>query len=163
MSNRCLVRPAIFLHGGVERILIAKLKDIVKRHQGSVVEHAADATHVVYRLPPMARDEGECAGQTFFLFICNFYYFSTIFFNFSNHFCYLLLFFQQILFILFSTNFIYDFFNKFYFFFSTNFIYCFFNKFYLFFFQQILFIIKNIFLKYVLYFIKLLNCIVIFH
>ena len=58
VQNNCLVRPVIFLHQEVEKILVAKLKDIVKRHQGAIVDKPADATHIVYRLPPTAREEG---------------------------------------------------------------------------------------------------------
>ena len=58
VQNNCLVRPVIFLHQEVEKILVAKLKDIVKRHQGTIVDKPADATHIVYRLPPTAREEG---------------------------------------------------------------------------------------------------------
>ncbi|KAK2174317.1 hypothetical protein NP493_811g01012 [Ridgeia piscesae] len=59
VQNNCLVRPVIFLHQEVEKILVAKLKDIVKRHQGTIVDKPADATHIVYRLPPTAREEEE--------------------------------------------------------------------------------------------------------
>ncbi|KAI0224460.1 SWI/SNF complex subunit SMARCC2 [Lamellibrachia satsuma] len=64
VQNNCLVRPVIFLHQEVEKILVAKLKDIVKRHQGTIVDKPAEATHIVYRLPPTAREEEEWLRPT---------------------------------------------------------------------------------------------------
>ena len=66
VQDNCLVRPVIYLHPEVEKILIAKLKDIVKRHQGTIIDKPSEATHIVYRLPPMAREEG-MSGRGLFL------------------------------------------------------------------------------------------------
>ena len=53
-----MVQPAILLRSEIDKILTTKLKDIVKRHQGIIVDKEADATHVVYP-PPNCRDEGK--------------------------------------------------------------------------------------------------------
>lgn len=57
VQNRVNVQPAIFLRPEIDKINTAKLKDIVKRHLGVIVEKASEATHVVYP-HPNARDEG---------------------------------------------------------------------------------------------------------
>uniref|UniRef100_A0A8C3HHM7 SWI/SNF related BAF chromatin remodeling complex subunit C2 n=1 Tax=Chrysemys picta bellii TaxID=8478 RepID=A0A8C3HHM7_CHRPI len=38
VQNNCLARPNIFLHQEIEPKLLGKLKDIIKRHQGTVTE-----------------------------------------------------------------------------------------------------------------------------
>lgn len=58
VSADCLRRPAIFLSSDVEKILVFKMKDIVKRHQGIVVDKQADATHIVHNMPNKMDDDG---------------------------------------------------------------------------------------------------------
>ena len=48
----------VYLHPDVEKIVIPKFKEIVKRHNGILTENAEEATHCVYQLPN-DRDEGE--------------------------------------------------------------------------------------------------------
>ena len=57
VQNKCMIQPAVYLRPEIDKILITKLKDIVKRHQGYVVDRIEDATHVVYP-PPNCREEG---------------------------------------------------------------------------------------------------------
>ncbi|XP_030410593.1 SWI/SNF complex subunit SMARCC2 isoform X6 [Gopherus evgoodei] len=47
VQNNCLARPNIFLHQEIEPKLLGKLKDIIKRHQGTVTEDRNNASHVV--------------------------------------------------------------------------------------------------------------------
>ncbi len=58
VSNKCLTHPVVFLKADIDKILLTKLKDIIKRHQGSITEKVEDATHIVYPMPN-SRDEGE--------------------------------------------------------------------------------------------------------
>merc|ERR1711976_1083196 len=56
-QSRVVSQPAVYIRHDVDKILSTKLKDIVKRHQGTVVDRPEDATHVIHR-PPNYRDEG---------------------------------------------------------------------------------------------------------
>lgn len=58
VQNKVIVQPAIYLQPEVDKILTAKLKDIVKRHLGIVVEKPSDATHIIFP-QPNSREEGE--------------------------------------------------------------------------------------------------------
>ncbi|XP_050405747.1 SWI/SNF complex subunit SMARCC2 [Patella vulgata] len=51
IHNKCLTLPAIHIRSDVDRILVPKLKDIIKRHQGTLADSADNATHIVYTLP----------------------------------------------------------------------------------------------------------------
>ncbi|NWR81351.1 SMRC2 protein, partial [Centropus unirufus] len=56
-QNNCLARPNIFLHPEIEPKLLSKLKDIVKRHQGTVTEDKSNASHVVCPVPGNLEEE----------------------------------------------------------------------------------------------------------
>ncbi|XP_017586961.1 PREDICTED: SWI/SNF complex subunit SMARCC2, partial [Corvus brachyrhynchos] len=53
----CLARPNIFLHQEIEPKLLGKLKDIVKRHQGTVTEDKSNASHIVCPVPGNLEEE----------------------------------------------------------------------------------------------------------
>ncbi|OPJ69973.1 hypothetical protein AV530_008460 [Patagioenas fasciata monilis] len=57
VQNNCLARPNIFLHPEIEPKLLGKLKDIVKRHQGTVTEDKSNASHVVCPVPTNLEEE----------------------------------------------------------------------------------------------------------
>ncbi|KAM6294354.1 LOW QUALITY PROTEIN: SWI/SNF complex subunit SMARCC2 [Aegotheles albertisi] len=57
VQNNCLARPNIFLHQEIEPKLLGKLKDIVKRHQGTVTEDKSNASHVVCPVPGNLEEE----------------------------------------------------------------------------------------------------------
>ncbi|XP_023681547.2 SWI/SNF complex subunit SMARCC1 isoform X1 [Paramormyrops kingsleyae] len=57
VQNNCLTRPIVFLVPDMEQKLAAKLKDIVKRHQGSITEDKSKATHHIYPSPPQQEEE----------------------------------------------------------------------------------------------------------
>lgn len=42
----------------VDESLANQLRDIVKRHQGTLVETEDDATHIIYRIPESAKADG---------------------------------------------------------------------------------------------------------
>ena len=68
VSAECLIRPVIFLRSEVEKILVFKLKDIVKRHQGVITDKPTEATHIVYNMPGRGmQDDGmyctKCPGS----------------------------------------------------------------------------------------------------
>ncbi|NWW49207.1 SMRC1 protein, partial [Pedionomus torquatus] len=57
LYNNCLSRPTIYLIPDIELKLANKLKDIVKRHQGTVTEEKSKATHHVYPSPTSMDDD----------------------------------------------------------------------------------------------------------
>uniref|UniRef100_A0AAY4CXF4 SWI/SNF related, matrix associated, actin dependent regulator of chromatin, subfamily c, member 2 n=1 Tax=Denticeps clupeoides TaxID=299321 RepID=A0AAY4CXF4_9TELE len=57
VQNNCLSRPVIFLSSEIEPKLLGKLKDIIKRHQGSVNEDKMSSTHVVVPIPASLEEE----------------------------------------------------------------------------------------------------------
>ena len=54
-QNKCFVPHAIFLRPDMDKILVPKLKDIIKRHQGHLVDNIDDATHIIH--PPTATND----------------------------------------------------------------------------------------------------------
>uniref|UniRef100_A0A8C8SP33 SWI/SNF related, matrix associated, actin dependent regulator of chromatin subfamily c member 2 n=1 Tax=Pelusios castaneus TaxID=367368 RepID=A0A8C8SP33_9SAUR len=57
VQNNCLARPNIFLHQEIEPKLLGKLKDIIKRHQGTVTEDRNSASHIVFPVPSNLEEE----------------------------------------------------------------------------------------------------------
>ncbi|MEE6471461.1 hypothetical protein FKM82_009277 [Ascaphus truei] len=57
VQNNCLSRPNIYLHPEIDSKLQSKLKDIVKRHQGTVTEDKSHASHVVVPVPGNLEEE----------------------------------------------------------------------------------------------------------
>ncbi|CAN8013492.1 unnamed protein product [Ixodes persulcatus] len=53
VQNKCLSLPHIFISPEVEKQLISRLKDIIKRHQGTIAESQDDASHIVYPPAPV--------------------------------------------------------------------------------------------------------------
>lgn len=59
IQNRCMTVPSIFVRPDVDKNTAVKVKDVVRKHQGTVVENEADATHIIY--PPVDPMEEEYA------------------------------------------------------------------------------------------------------
>uniref|UniRef100_A0A673WJC6 SWI/SNF related BAF chromatin remodeling complex subunit C1 n=1 Tax=Salmo trutta TaxID=8032 RepID=A0A673WJC6_SALTR len=57
VQNNCLTRPTVFLVPDMEQKQANKLKDIIKRHQGSITEDKSKATHHIYPSPTQQEDE----------------------------------------------------------------------------------------------------------
>nr|XP_056722537.1 SWI/SNF complex subunit SMARCC2 isoform X2 [Euleptes europaea] len=57
VQNNCLSRPNIYLHPDIDPKLQAKLKDIIKRHQGTVTEEKNNASHIVFPVPGSLEEE----------------------------------------------------------------------------------------------------------
>ncbi|XP_043939672.1 SWI/SNF complex subunit SMARCC2 [Protopterus annectens] len=57
VQDNCFSRPNICLHPDIEPKLLSKLKDIVKRHQGTVTEDKAIASHIVVPSPSSLEEE----------------------------------------------------------------------------------------------------------
>ncbi|KAJ0023643.1 hypothetical protein NQD34_003542 [Periophthalmus magnuspinnatus] len=57
VQNNCLSRPVIYLSSDIEPKLLGKLKDIIKRHQGSVTEDKTASSHIVVPIPSSLEDE----------------------------------------------------------------------------------------------------------
>uniref|UniRef100_A0A8D9BPV3 SWI/SNF complex subunit SMARCC2 n=1 Tax=Cacopsylla melanoneura TaxID=428564 RepID=A0A8D9BPV3_9HEMI len=48
IQNKCLVMPNVFIRSDVEKSVQTKVKEIIKRHQGTVSETEEDVTHIIY-------------------------------------------------------------------------------------------------------------------
>ncbi|XP_061583564.1 SWI/SNF complex subunit SMARCC2 isoform X2 [Cololabis saira] len=57
VQNNCLTRPVIYLSSDIEPKLLGKLKDIIKRHQGTVTEDKTSSSHVVVPIPASLEEE----------------------------------------------------------------------------------------------------------
>ncbi|XP_047454198.1 SWI/SNF complex subunit SMARCC1 isoform X1 [Mugil cephalus] len=57
VQNNCLTRPTVFLMSEIEQKQASKLKDIIKRHQGSITEDKSKATHHIYPSPSQQEEE----------------------------------------------------------------------------------------------------------
>ena len=51
-ANKCYIQPCIYIKQNLEKSLISRLKDIIKRHQGTMAEDEEDATHVIHGMAP---------------------------------------------------------------------------------------------------------------
>jgi len=80
LQNRVIVQPAIYLRPEIDKISTVKLKDIVKRHLGIVVEKPSESTHVVYP-QPNAREEGGTAHSSVCLTLLNYILLSAVYDN----------------------------------------------------------------------------------
>ncbi|XP_016893535.1 SWI/SNF complex subunit SMARCC1 isoform X2 [Cynoglossus semilaevis] len=58
VQNNCLTRPIVYLSPDIEQKQASKLKDIIKRHQGSMTDDKSKATHHIYPSAPQ-QDEDE--------------------------------------------------------------------------------------------------------
>lgn len=59
VQNRCMTIPCVFVKPEVDKSTATKVKEVVRRHQGTVAENEADATHIIY--PPVDPMEEEYA------------------------------------------------------------------------------------------------------
>ena len=59
IQNRCMTVPSIFVRADVDKNTATKVKEVVRKHQGTVAENEADATHIIY--PPVDPMEEEYA------------------------------------------------------------------------------------------------------
>ncbi|XP_064200510.1 SWI/SNF complex subunit SMARCC1 isoform X1 [Anguilla rostrata] len=57
VQNNCLTRPIVYLVPEMEQKQANKLKDIIKRHQGSITEDKSKATHHIYPSPAQSEEE----------------------------------------------------------------------------------------------------------
>lgn len=57
LSNKCWNKPSVFIHSEVDKELRNELKDIVKRHDGKIVEEEEEASHIVYDEQDPLEDE----------------------------------------------------------------------------------------------------------
>ncbi|KAG5271741.1 hypothetical protein AALO_G00183500 [Alosa alosa] len=58
VQNNCLTRPIVYLSSDLEQKQVSKLKDIIKRHQGTITEEKSKATHIIHPSPSQ-QDEDE--------------------------------------------------------------------------------------------------------
>jgi len=67
-QNKIQTMPQVYLRPDLDKSLTAKLKDIVKRHQGAVVDSSSEATHIVHPIPPKAdQSQGLALQLTHFI------------------------------------------------------------------------------------------------
>uniref|UniRef100_A0A8C2AV05 SWI/SNF related, matrix associated, actin dependent regulator of chromatin, subfamily c, member 1a n=1 Tax=Cyprinus carpio TaxID=7962 RepID=A0A8C2AV05_CYPCA len=51
VQNNSLTRPIVYIVSDMEQKQVNKLKDIIKRHQGTITEDKSKATHIIYPSP----------------------------------------------------------------------------------------------------------------
>lgn len=51
LQNKCMTLPSVYLHPSLDKTLAQKLREIVKKKQGTICEAQDEATHIVY--PPV--------------------------------------------------------------------------------------------------------------
>ncbi|XP_061530658.1 SWI/SNF complex subunit SMARCC1 isoform X2 [Phycodurus eques] len=57
VQNNCLTRPTVILSPDMEAKQVSKLKDAIKRHQGSITEDKSKATHLIFPTPSQQDEE----------------------------------------------------------------------------------------------------------
>ncbi|XP_019719339.1 SWI/SNF complex subunit SMARCC1 isoform X1 [Hippocampus comes] len=57
VQNNCLTRPTVYLSPDMEAKQASKLKDAIKRHQGSITEDKSKATHLIFPSPSQQDEE----------------------------------------------------------------------------------------------------------
>ncbi|XP_061177984.1 SWI/SNF complex subunit SMARCC2-like [Saccostrea echinata] len=59
VQNKCLIMPIIYIMTDMDKVILPKLKDIIKRHQGTITDDDEEATHIIHVLPshPPAEEE----------------------------------------------------------------------------------------------------------
>uniref|UniRef100_A0A8C9TH78 SWI/SNF related BAF chromatin remodeling complex subunit C1 n=1 Tax=Scleropages formosus TaxID=113540 RepID=A0A8C9TH78_SCLFO len=57
VQNNCLTRPIVYIASDMDQKQAVKLKDIIKRHQGSITEDKSKATHHIYPSPGQLDEE----------------------------------------------------------------------------------------------------------
>lgn len=67
IQNNCLTLPNIYILPEVDKQLQAKLRDIIKRHQGTICNSPDEATHVIHPPVQVPHDGGK---SQFHSFIC---------------------------------------------------------------------------------------------
>ncbi|KAK1806610.1 hypothetical protein P4O66_005112, partial [Electrophorus voltai] len=56
-QNNCLTRPVVYIVSDMDQKQASKLKDIIKRHQGTITEDKSKATHVICPSPSQPEEE----------------------------------------------------------------------------------------------------------
>ncbi|XP_030203212.1 SWI/SNF complex subunit SMARCC1b [Gadus morhua] len=59
VQNNCLARPVVYLDTALDQELASRLSNVIIKHQGSVTEDRALASHHLYPSTPSSTDEGE--------------------------------------------------------------------------------------------------------
>jgi len=67
LANKCHVQPNVFIKPSLEKSLISRLRDIIKKHQGVISETEEDATHVIHGMPSGAASEGTVSSSSIVL------------------------------------------------------------------------------------------------
>ncbi|TRY60744.1 hypothetical protein DNTS_029603 [Danionella cerebrum] len=57
VQNNSLTRPIVYIVSDMEQKQANKLKDIIKRHQGTISEDKSKATHIIYPTPTQMEEE----------------------------------------------------------------------------------------------------------
>uniref|UniRef100_A0A673MUN9 SWI/SNF related, matrix associated, actin dependent regulator of chromatin, subfamily c, member 1a n=1 Tax=Sinocyclocheilus rhinocerous TaxID=307959 RepID=A0A673MUN9_9TELE len=57
VQNNSLTRPIVYIVSDMEQKQANKLKDIIKRHQGTITEEKSKATHIIYPSPAQMEEE----------------------------------------------------------------------------------------------------------
>lgn len=63
LQSRCLSVPSVYVRSDVDKATAAKVKELVRRHQGTIAESEDDATHIIF--PPVDPIDEEYARPCF--------------------------------------------------------------------------------------------------
>lgn len=75
-QNRCLIAPAVFVKADVDKTTAAKVKETIRKHNGTVVESESDATHVIYpQVDPLEEEYGRPCMRRDRSVLLHWYYF----------------------------------------------------------------------------------------
>ncbi|KAG8041210.1 hypothetical protein G9C98_002198 [Cotesia typhae] len=59
IQNRCITVPCVYIRPEIDKATASKVKENIRRHQGTIAENEAEATHIIY--PPVDPMEEEYA------------------------------------------------------------------------------------------------------
>ncbi|XP_075223805.1 SWI/SNF- related protein mor isoform X3 [Lycorma delicatula] len=76
IQNKCLTMPVVFIRSDVDKAVVTKVKDIIKRHQGSVCDTEEEGTHIIYPVvDPLDEEYARPAFRRDRMVMMHWYYF----------------------------------------------------------------------------------------
>lgn len=76
IQNRCMTVPCVYVRPDVDKATATKVKESIRRHQGTIAETEAEATHIVYApVDPMEEEYARPCMRRERSFLLHWYYF----------------------------------------------------------------------------------------